>query len=110
MAKKVLVVDDDPTVVTYLQTLLEDNGYDVVTAKNGEEGLNKATQEHFDLMTLDLLMPEKSGIKMFRELRKNEKLKSMPVVVVTGIASEYEAFSNFKKFIYERKIPGPEAF
>jgi len=110
MAKKVLVVDDDANLVTYLQTLLEDNGYSVVTANNGDEGLKKAGQEHPDAITLDLLMPEKSGIKMFRELRKDDQLKSTPIVVITGIASEYEAFSNFKKFIYERKIPGPEAY
>jgi len=110
MTKKVLVVDDDPNLVTYLKALLEDNGYEVITAKDGIEGIEKTKQEKPDVITLDLLMPEKTGIKMFRELRKDEELKSIPIIVVTGISKQYQAFSNFKKFIYERKLPGPEGY
>ena len=110
MGKRILVVDDDPSVVTYLRTLLEDNGYGVITAKNGNEGLEKSKSEKPDAITLDLLMPEKTGIKMFRELRKDESLKDIPVVMVTGIASEASHFADFKKFISSRKIPGPEAY
>ena len=110
MAKKVLIVDDDPSVVTYLKALLEDNGYEVITAKDGNEGLEKTKAEKPDLLSLDLLMPEKTGIKMFRELRKDEELKKTPVIMVTGIADQYQAFSEFKKFIANRKIPGPEAY
>ncbi len=110
MSKKVLIVDDDPTLVAYLRTLLEDNGYSVVTAENGEEGLEKTRSERPDLVSLDLLMPEKTGIKMFRELRKDAVLKNTPVVMVTGIANECQTFAEFKTFISKRKIPGPEAY
>jgi len=110
MAKKVLVVDDDPMLITYLKTLLEDNGYEVITAKDGNEGLEKTKNEKPDVISLDLLMPEKTGIKMFRELRKDDQMKSVPIIVVTGISNQYQAFSEFKKFIYERNIPGPEAY
>ena len=110
MKKRVLVVDDDRNITTYLRTLLEDNGYETTTANDGNEGLGKAREQKPDAIALDLLMPKKTGIKLFRELRKDEALRNVPIVVVTGVANEYETFSNFKKFIYERKIPGPEAF
>ena len=110
MEKRVLVVDDDRNITTYLRTLLEDNGYETTTANDGSEGLEKARNGKPDAIALDLLMPKKSGIKLFRELRKDEALRNIPIVVVTGIASEHETFSNFKRFIYERKISGPEAF
>jgi CheY-like chemotaxis protein len=108
--KKILVVDDDPMLVTYLKTLLEDNGYQVISAKDGNEGLEKVKKEKPDAITLDLLMPEKTGIKMFRELRKDEVLKNIPIIVVTGIAAEYQAFSNFKEFLAKQRIPAPEAY
>ena len=110
MAKKVLIVDDDPTVVAYLKTLLEDNGYAVVTAADGTQGLEKIRSDRPDLVSLDLLMPEKTGIKMFRELRKDDTIKNIPVIMVTGIAGECQTFAEFRTFISKRKIPGPEAY
>ena len=110
MAKKILVIDDDESLVTYLKALLEDNGYEVITAKDGKEGMEKTKNEKPDIITLDLLMPEKTGIKMFHELRKDEKMRNIPIIVITGISDQYQAFSDFKKFIYERKVPGPEAY
>ena len=110
MARKVLIIDDDPTVVAYLRTLLEDNGYAVITAADGNEGLNKARSECPDLISLDLLMPEQTGIKTFRELRRDDNLKDIPVIMVTGIANECQSFTDFKTFISKRKIRGPEAY
>ena len=110
MAKKILVVDDDPDLITYISTLLVDNGYEVISAKDGNEGLEKLRNEKPDAITLDLLMPEKTGMKMFRELRKDEALKNTPVIMVTGISGEYQAFAEFKNFLAKMKMPGPEAY
>ena len=55
-------------------------------------------------------MPVRAGIKLYRELKMDESLKGIPVVMVTGIASKASHFADFKKFIYERKIPGSEAY
>ncbi len=110
MAKKILVIDDEPDILTYITSILKKNGYNYVTASDGVEGMEKAKAEKPDLITLDLLMPERTGIKLYRELRKDEDLKATPVIMITGIASEASHFANFKKFIYERKIPGPEGF
>ena len=108
--KKILIVDDEPDMVAGLQAFLEDNGYEICSAFNGIEGMEVMKKEKPDLITLDLLMPEKTGIKMFRELRKDEETKNIPIIMITGISNEAQSFSNFKKFIYERKIPGPEGF
>jgi len=108
--KKVLVIDDEPDVLTYITSILKNNGYLYVTAKDGIDGMAKAKAEKPDIITLDLLMPERTGIKLYRELKKDEGLKGIPVIMVTGIASEAHQFADFKKFIYERNIPAPEGY
>lgn len=110
MAKKILVIDDEPDMVTFLSTLLEDSGYEIITASDGEEGLAKVKAEKPDLISLDLLMPNKTGIKMFRELRKDPEMGSTPVVMVTGFATDDAPNMDFKKWIHERSIKPPEAY
>ena len=110
MAPKILIIDDEPDVLTFLGTLLRKNGYDVVEAADGVEGMKKVIDECPDLVCLDLLMPEKTGIKMYREMRKDEKLKKVPVIMVTGFGSVVSPSMDFKKFIHERSIPPPEGY
>lgn len=103
--KKVIVIDDAPDIVTFLSVLLEDNGYTVISANNGQEGLEKIQQERPQLVLLDITMPEKSGVRCYRELRENPDLESIPVVIVTGVAKD------FKNFISSRRqIPPPDGF
>jgi CheY-like chemotaxis protein len=110
MKKRVLVVDDERNITTYLRTLLEDNGYETTTANDGNEGLGKAREEKPDAIALDLLMPKKTGIKLFRELRKDEALRDIPIIVVTGIAREHETLLNIKRLIGERRTSSPDAY
>jgi CheY-like chemotaxis protein len=111
MPKKILVVDDEPDVIVFLTTLLRKNGYDVCEACDGVEGMKKVIEEKPDLVCLDLIMPEKTGIKMYREMRKDEQLKKVPVIMVTGIeAVDPWDFKGFSKFIQERSIPRPEGY
>ena len=110
MIKKILIIDDEPNVITYLSTLLEDNGYSTCSTLNADDGFQKAIEERPDLNTLDLLMPDKTGIKLYRELKKDAKLKAIPVIMVTGFTSDQFPMVDFKKFIYERSIPGPEGY
>ena len=72
MSKKILVIDDEPDIVTFLTTLLRKNGYEVCEACDGVEGIKKVMEEKPDLVCLDLIMPEKTGIKMYREMRKDQ--------------------------------------
>ena len=99
--KKILVIDDDPNLVVYLTTLLGDHGYSTVSAKDGKEGLEKIQSEKPDLVLLDITMPEKSGVRFYRDLKENPATKAVPVVMVTGVMEE------FKKFIHSRRQVPP---
>ena len=111
--KKILVIDDEPDVTTYLVSLFEDNDFIVVSAADGVEGLQKAKAEKPDLITLDISMPEKSGVRFYREIREDPDLKAIPIVIVTGVESTYDGGSgqDFQRFLSTRKsVPPPDAF
>ncbi|MFH1113620.1 MAG: response regulator [Pseudomonadota bacterium] len=110
MPKKILIIDDEPDVLTFIGTLLRKNGYEVCEASDGVEGLKKVIDERPDLVCLDLLMPEKTGIKMYHEMRKDEALKQVPVIMVTGFMTPKVGHMDFKKFIHERSIPAPQGY
>jgi CheY-like chemotaxis protein len=88
MAKKILVIDDDPVIVKYLVTLFSDNGYEVVSATDGAEGFGLLEKEKPDLITLDLQMPDEWGPRFYRKLSKSA-FKDVPVIVVSGMAGEH---------------------
>lgn len=100
---KILVIDDEPDVISYLSTFFEDEGYEVITARDGREGLNKARNEKPDLITLDITMPGMSGIEVFTTLRREDELASIPVVIITGVA-------NFQRLTEYRAVREPEGF
>lgn len=89
MAKKVLVIDDDPVVVKHLVTILNDNGYETCTAGTGIEALEVMKQEKPDLVTLDLEMPEEWGTRFYRKFKKDPDLKETPVLVISGMPSRH---------------------
>ena len=91
MKKKILIVDDDPNIVDYLVTLFEDNGYATCSAKDAQEGLETAQREVPDLITLDLEMPGEWGPRLFRKLCEEQRLKNIPVIVITGFSGSEHA-------------------
>ncbi len=104
-AKTVLVVDDDPDAREFLTTVLEDNGFATATANDGTEAIAAIEQAAPDLVALDITMPEKSGVAVYRRLKEDDQLKTIPVIVVTGISDD------FKKFISSRRqVPPPEGY
>lgn len=88
MSKRILIIDDDPDVVVFLSTLLQDHGYKTLEAADGQEGLEVTKKERPDLILMDLMMPQKSGISLLSELRQDDELKNIPVVMVTGVSGE----------------------
>lgn len=84
--KKILVVDDEEDVRTYLKALFEEAGYEVVTAEDGEEGLERLRAESPDLVTLDLQMPEETGTGLYRHMARDKVLREIPVIVISGLA------------------------
>jgi CheY-like chemotaxis protein len=109
--KKILIIDDEPNIVVYLKTLLEDHGYAVVTAFDPEEGLRIAHEEFPDLICLDIMMPKKSGVTLYRELKKEKKLKQIPVIIISGVENAYSFREpKFRQLIPDKRIPEPLAF
>jgi CheY-like chemotaxis protein len=107
----VLVVDDEPHVVAYLEMLLQDQGYATVAAADGREGLEKARAHAPDLICLDITMPEESGVRMYRNLKDDPGLSSIPVVVVTAVTGLGGDPEPFKHFLSTRKkTPPPDGF
>ncbi len=96
--KKILVVDDEPDVRNFLVTCIADAGFQVETAANGEEALKKIEANPPDLMTLDMVMPRKSGIQVMRTLRENPKFKDLPVIVITAHAHDEFGREDLKSF------------
>ncbi len=89
MAKKVLMIDDDPEFVDAISNLLDAKGYEVHTASNGQDGIAKAKAEDPDLILLDVMMTTKNeGFNVARELHEDDKLKETPVIIMTGIRRE----------------------
>jgi len=86
MAKKIFVIDDDSVVVKYLETLLQDNGYETLSAADGTEALELLKETIPDLITLDLQMHKQWGPQFFRTISKNARYKDIPVIVISGLA------------------------
>jgi CheY-like chemotaxis protein len=109
--KKILIVDDEPAVVTYLDMFLRDNGYETVTAADGREGLEKVRREKPDLVTLDISMPEASGARFYKEMKHDPQLASIPIVIITAITGIDGDPYAYKKFLDSRQtVPPPEGF
>ncbi|MFC1798651.1 DVU0259 family response regulator domain-containing protein [Thermodesulfobacteriota bacterium] len=86
MAKTILIIDDDPIIVKYLENLFNDNGYETLIAHDGPEARDILKGTKPDLITLDLEMPEEWGPRFFRKMIQNEALKDIPVIVISGIS------------------------
>ncbi|MBU0743056.1 response regulator [bacterium] len=104
-AKKILIVDDESDVRTWLTTFFEDNGYATDTAVDGEEGFAKARAGGIDLITLDITMDNQSGVRMFRNLQKDPATDEIPVIMITGVAKEFKTFIERTK-----QVENPEGF
>jgi CheY-like chemotaxis protein len=101
MAKRILIVDDEEDVRTFLNAVLEKAGYETVIACDGVEARNAVNAQKPDLITLDLQMPKNSGTDFYRGIRRDPDLKSIPVIVVSGLPGRHlavpEPFAVFDK-------------
>jgi DNA-binding response OmpR family regulator len=90
MAYKILVVDDDPDILDAVALILESQGYEVVTARDGIEGLANLKAEQPDLMILDLMMPKMDGFAVCKELQdpRWSKYKDIPILILTSVREE----------------------
>lgn len=103
--KTVLVVDDDPDARDFFITVLEDNGYATVSARDGNEALDRLGEGIPDVVTLDITMPEKSGVGVYRKLREEEAYKGIPVIIITGVSDDFKQFISTR-----RQVPPPNGY
>lgn len=110
--KKILVVDDEQEIVTLMRSRLEANGYEVITANNGKEALEKAEKDKPDALLLDIMMPAIDGLSVLKEIRSKDR--TIPVFIMTAfsneekvkIASQFNASGFFSKTLdFSREIP-----
>ena len=90
MSKKILVVDDEPDVVTVMKFTLETRGFEVITAYDGEEGLRKVKNANPDLVILDVLMPKMYGNTLVAELESSRETKNIPIIFLSCLVNNEE--------------------
>ena len=108
--KRVLVVDDEPNVRIYLAQILQDAGFRVDTAADGEEALEKIRADPPDFISLDLVMPRKSGNKLLYELRRDRALAGIPVLIVTAHARDELGEDELGDIVDSRVLSGPGVY
>ena len=111
MAKKILVIEDEPDILTYLMAVLEDHGFDAVSMVEQSGLVDAVKAEQPDLIMLDVMMPKRSGVSIFRELRATPELKGVPVAIISGFSPEgSDMASGFKHLISDQRIEAPNGF
>ena len=96
MRKKILVVEDDTDLLDIMRLALKSAGYSTASATNGIEALKKARTLSPDLIILDLVLPELDGFAVCETLRKDRATASVPIIVVTGLSSEFTRLAGFE--------------
>jgi DNA-binding response OmpR family regulator len=108
MAKKIMIVDDDPVIVNYLENIFKDNGYKTCVARDGAEGVGIVKKEKPDLITLDLEMPDEWGPRFYRNLSKENEFRNIPVIVISGLTGNqyaiHKAVASLTKPFDKRKL------
>src|SRR4030042_793804 len=97
MAKTILIVEDDPLMSRMYQKIFKFEHYDVETAGNGEEGLEKARKIKPTVMLLDIMMPKMNGLQVLEKLKADPDTKHIPIIMLTNLAGEKDAESALMK-------------
>jgi len=104
--KRILIVEDEEDIATYLTTVFEDNGYEVDSAVDGVQAMSKIREHRPDLISLDVSIPEKTGMKIYCELKADPHLASIPIVMVTGIGREFKKYKIHERGGIQTALPG----
>lgn len=96
MAKKILAVDDERHIVRLVQVNLERQGFEVVTAYDGKEALEKVEAENPDLIVLDVMMPYMDGFEVLQNLKRNQNTRDIPVIMLTAKAQDADVFKGWQ--------------
>lgn len=111
MPKKILIVDDEMDMRIFMSTLFKTSGFQPIVCRDGKEGLAKAKSEQPDIIILDVMMPNEGGVHMYRHLKTDDKLKSIPVIMLSAVGQK--TFSHYLHMLQIRidtPIPEPDAY
>jgi len=90
MPKKILIIEDEEIMIDLLQRKLAQEGYEILVAKNGVEGLEKMKEFFPDLVLLDIIMPKMGGFEVMEEKQKDEELKKIPLIIISNSGQPVE--------------------
>lgn len=109
--KKVVVIDDEPDVLVYLSTALANNDFEVFSSSNAFEGLDMIKQHRPDLICLDILMPGKTGLSIYREIKREDDFMGIPVLIISGLNLKDEILDD-NPFIHDgdNRIAEPQGY
>lgn len=102
--KKILIIEDEKTILEVMVKKLEKEGFSVLTASDGKSGLNTALTEKPDLVLLDIVLPEMDGLTLLEELRKSDIGKNLPVIVLTNLENSENLEESKRKGVYDYLI------
>ncbi len=108
MGKIILIIDDEPDVVSYLSAILHSKGYEPFSASNADNGFELLKEIKPDLVCLDIMMPRESGISLYKKMHKDDECKDIPVLFISGVVQNGEF--DFEELIRDEKIPYPKEF
>jgi CheY-like chemotaxis protein len=97
MQKKILIIEDNESYLTILTQKLNHTDFEVITANDGQEGLEKVLTNTPDLVLIDLLLPKMNGIQVIEEIRKSEAGKSLPVLILTNLNPDPQLLQSIEK-------------
>ncbi len=108
MSVKVLIIDDEPDVAAYLAAALRANGYSPSVAHSADSGLEMLRRARPDLICLDIMMPQESGMSLYVRLKKHGDFKSIPVMIVSGVSQDGQL--NFREYVVDESVPPPDCY
>jgi len=90
MPKRILLIEDEPALRDIYATKMRMEGFDVLEAADGIDGLDKAVQEDVEIILLDIVLPVKNGFEVLRDLKGHPKTKDIPVIILSNLGQDYE--------------------
>ena len=96
--KKILIIEDEPNIIEILREMGTSLEYEIIEARNGEDGLISIQDNHPDLIILDIMLPKKDGIAILKEFRSQERGKDIPVIVFTNLEPTDEIMADVMKY------------
>jgi CheY-like chemotaxis protein len=109
--KSIWIVDDEPDVLMYLTTVLEDEEFEVRGFESGDGFLDEARRSPPDLVCLDIMMPSKSGLSVYMDLRSDERLGAIPVIIVSGYSRQEEFLDGeFQRLVGGEDVREPDGY